>query len=222
MAAPKEGVTRYELTGHETRPLPIDMTSLATLNRYRTYLHFHNLIGQDASGVGFGNISERFGPKHKLEEGTDGLFIVSATQTGEPRNLPVETGYTLITGLDIAANRVTGSIGPQPPSSETMTHAALYRDKRVGAVAHGHSQVIFDMADVLDLPCTPKHIEYGTPEMAEAIWDVYTRENVLEGRGIIVMKGHKGGVITMGANPRQAAITLGSHLYVSRNLARQI
>ena len=68
-------------------------------------------------------------------------------------------------------------------------------------------------AAALRLPTTDPSIGYGTPEMAQAVLQLYGG-SALEATRILVMGGHEDGVIVFGYSAEQAGETL------IRNLAR--
>ncbi|MFM8333814.1 MAG: class II aldolase/adducin family protein, partial [Candidatus Methylumidiphilus sp.] len=97
------------------------------LNAWRQILFRLGLTGLDPrryGGLAFGNVSLR----------TQGSrFAVSGTQTGgKPRLGPQD--YCLVTGFDLAHNRIHAE-GPVKPSSEALSHGAVYAANRsVGCV----------------------------------------------------------------------------------------
>jgi L-ribulose-5-phosphate 4-epimerase len=159
----------------------------------RDKMHDLKFIGFDEHHqVGYGNISER-------AQGNQ--FIISGTQTGHiyPIN-PLD--FTLITAFDIDANKVHCE-GPAQASSETMTHAALYKAlPETNTIIHIHSKVIWRKLLETDLK-TAEEVPYGTPEMAYEIKRLLAQENVIEQR-ILAMAGHEDGVITFGKTFEEA------------------
>ncbi len=89
------------------------------------------------------------------------------------------------------------------PSSESLTHAAIYEsDPTISAVIHCHDSVLWRTR--LDrVPTTSKAIAYGTPEMAYEIMRLFTVSDV-RSRDIFVMAGHEGGIATFGKNLEDA------------------
>lgn len=147
-------------------------------------------IGYDTEEkVGYGNISQRWGSGQQ--------FIISGTQTGDIRNIGPEH-FTLVSSFHIARNSVN-CVGPIRASSESMSHAACYTlDKEIGAVIHIHDNALHEKW-IDKLPTTDKLISYGTVEMAYDIRRLYIEKELL-GRKIIVMGGHKGGILAFGRN----------------------
>jgi hypothetical protein len=197
---PQEGVTKFAL--RFTRAAPLDFASLRALNAWRTLLHRLGLIGRDPArygGVGFGNVSQRLA-------GTPGSFAISGTQTGELAVLDARH-YARIDHCDIARNSVEAR-GPIEPSSESLTHAMLYRlSADIHYVFHGHSPLIWRHAQALGIPVTRPEVAYGTPAMAGEIERLY-RAGGLAGRGIVAMGGHEDGVVAFGARAEAAGLTL--------------
>jgi hypothetical protein len=72
----------------------------------------------------------------------------------------------------------------------------------VGAVVHVHSLGLWEKL-LNDFPTTSLSIEYGTPEMAHAVGKLASEFN---GRGekIIVMGGHREGILSYGSSLEEA------------------
>jgi hypothetical protein len=81
--------------------------------------------------------------------------------------------------------------GSALPSSESLTHAAIYEsDANAGAIVHCHNSKLW-AALLNQTPTTSKTAEYGTPEMAYEIMQLFTRTDA-QSRKIVVMAGHEG------------------------------
>ena len=186
-----EGYVKYD-SRWTKGPAP-DADAVAMLEKCRRPLFEAGLIGHYAEhGVGYGNLSVR----------TDGGFVISATQTGHVEHTSGEH-YVLVSEVDIAANRVT-SIGPLPPSSEAMTHAALYAlTPAIAAVVHVHSAELW-RTYIDRLPTTDRAVPYGTPEMAREFSRLWHRSAFAE-TGVAVMAGHDEGVVSVGATLDEAS-----------------
>jgi len=190
---PQEGVIQYQLdfvTDHD-----IDCPQFAELNAWRSYLHRLGFIGQDSSrygGLGYGNLS------HRVEQES---FVISGTQTG---HLPLlcREHYVLVEETDVRHNRIRAR-GPLPPSSEALTHAALYQAcDAIQTVIHVHSPLLWQRAKKLDMQMTPENITYGTPDMADTVQCLVKEAGQLE--GIIAMQGHEDGIIVYGVDVESA------------------
>jgi hypothetical protein len=197
---PLEGVTKFAL--RFTRAAPLDFAGLRTLNAWRTLLHRLGLIGRDPArygGVGFGNVSQRLAGN--LES-----FAISGTQTGELAVLDARH-YARIDRCDIAGNSVEAR-GPIEPSSESLTHAMLYRlSPDIRYVFHGHSPLIWRHAQSLGIPVTRPLAAYGTPAMAAEIYRLY-RAGGFAGRGLVAMGGHEDGVVAFGERAEETGLAL--------------
>lgn len=191
---PDEGYIKFTLQWKKTAPFSEE--ELATLIHHRDLLFREGLIGFDREHqVGFGNISQRI-------TGTN-MFYISATQTGHiPRSNAEHFAKV------ISANSATNALscqGPMKASSESMTHAAIYTAlKGCNAVIHIHHSRIW-LAD--ELPFTDESIPYGTPEMAEAVSQLVKKMNDRQ-QQVLVMKGHKDGIIVFGNTLEDAARAL--------------
>ena len=140
---PQEGVTKFEAQCRSGL-LPVSRFGrlFAELQAWRQIMFQLNLIGQDPAryeGAGYGNVSARV-PPHGRGRGQR-AFLVTGTQTGG-RGLLTLSDYCVVESYDIAANRVV-SVGQASPSSESMTHGALYdANPGIRFVFHGHIPLI--------------------------------------------------------------------------------
>jgi len=193
----REGVIKFHL---DFRPGPVPARdAIAELGRWRQRLHALGLVGQDPAryeGLGFGNVSVRCA----------GGFWVSGTQTGGLAELGPQH-YARVTAWDVAANAVT-AVGPVRPSSEALTHAALYAcDAALGCVLHVHSPRLWRAAPALGLPVTDPQVPYGTPQMSAEVARLY-RDPAARARQLFSMGGHEDGLVAFGATPQEAGEVL--------------
>jgi hypothetical protein len=153
-------------------------------------------VGRDPArygGLAYGNLSIRL---------TGGGFAVSATQTAD-KPVPTAADYSRVVSWDCQANHLVAE-GPAQPSSESLTHAALYdTDPSIGCVLHCHAPAIWRKCIQLGLASTAAAIPYGTPAMATEVSRIH-HDCGLHDRGMIVMGGHQDGVVSFGANLDQA------------------
>lgn len=183
-----EGVIKFQLR-FTPGSLP-DRLPLAELIAWQRIMHRLGLLGRDPArygGLAYGNLSRRL----------PGMgFVVSASQAAD-HNPPTAQGYCLVTAWDCAGNRLTAE-GPSRPSSESLTHAALYdADPAIGCIIHGHSPEIWQRRGALGLATTRPEVTYGTPEMASEMIRLY-REHGFHGRGVLAMGGHQDGIVSFG------------------------
>jgi hypothetical protein len=192
-----EGVTKF-VADHSPGPLPRAAREVAArLGAWRTILAQAGLVGIDPArygGVGFGNVSARLGPF----PGSRGAraFLVSGTGTGGHRC--VDPGdFAVVRRYDIRRNSVE-SVGPTTPSSESMTHGAVYDlGAHIRWVFHAHCPTVWSQAAALGLPTTAPGIDYGTVEMAREVARL-ARSTTLHDRGVFAMAGHTDGVVAFG------------------------
>ncbi len=189
-----EGYVKYDSRWRKG-PAPDD-DAVTMLEKCRHPLFEAGLIGHYAEhGVGYGNLSVRTGSG----------FVISATQTGHVEHTCGEH-YVLVTDVDVAANTVT-SVGPLPPSSEAMTHAALYAlTPAIAAVVHVHSASLWRQY-IDKLPTTDPAVPYGTPDMAREFSRLWHRSAFAEAR-VAVMAGHDEGIVSVGATLDEASTRL--------------
>jgi L-ribulose-5-phosphate 4-epimerase len=170
---------------------------LAELNVYRRKLLDLGLIGVDPNGIGFGNLSVR-------DDATDNFYITGSA-TGGIHELTL-ADCAKVVECDFDRNRVRYE-GSALPSSESLTHAAIYEsDATAGAVIHCHDSKLW-AAVLNETPTTSKAADYGSAEMANEIMQLFTRTDV-ESRKIVVMAGHEAGILTFGKDLEEAFAVL--------------
>ncbi len=188
-----EGYTKF-ICDWTVCDLP-EFKETAELCLWRRPLHDAGLIGIYADvGIGFGNISMRVGAGPE--------FLVSGTQTGHLQDVGPQH-FSLVTNADPERNRVCCR-GTVQASSESMTHAALYRtDSSIAAVVHVHSKRLWHLL-CGRIPTTDATVAYGTPEMASEFSRLW-QESDLPATGIAVMGGHEEGLVSVGSTMAAAA-----------------
>ncbi len=165
--------------------VPVD---LVALNDARTALFDLGLIGVDAQGVGYGNVSVR---------GQGDQFVISASATGAARLLPLRH-YCQVMAFSVDDNEVT-SRGLRAASSESLTHGAIYgADARVRCVVHVHSRRLFAALLGANALHTPANVAYGTPAMARAVTALVRAQRHLP--VVFAMAGHQDGVVAYGVD----------------------
>lgn len=178
---------------HRQSPLGDEVPAclVKNLDTQRTRLHKAQLIGVLPNDVGFGNISVR------LNNG----FVITGSATGAPRELGPE-GYAVVEICFPDENRVV-SHGPAKPSSESMTHSAIYTAKpAVGSVAHAHAPALFQKLLAGNCPRTAESATYGTPLMARAVAELL---DTLPETGFFITPGHPDGIFAFAPTPEATA-----------------
>jgi len=200
----EEGVIKFQAE-HRHGPLKGERSEALVheLSGWRELLVRTGLMGQSLvryGGAGFGNLSARM-PPFPGERGAR-AFLVTGTQTAGLAQVGPEH-FCLVRRYDVGSNRVE-SEGPVLPSSEAMTHGAIYDlGPQIRYVFHAHTPVIWKLAFALRLPTTSERVAYGTPEMASEVQRLY-RDSVLPESRILAMGGHEDGVITFGRTAEEA------------------
>src|SRR5262245_13041291 len=162
-----EGVIQFAVE-HRIAELPerVHGDVARELAAWREVLARLGLIGRDPGrygGLGYGNVSARLGPFGDVGRGRR-AFLVSGTQTGGLARLAL-AHFCRVESYDVVANRVA-SVGQIEPSSESLTHAALYDvAPEARAVLHGHAPELWRQAAALHLPITAPAIAQGTVAM---------------------------------------------------------
>ena len=178
---------------------------LAELNAYRRKLRRARLIGVDSKGIGFGNLSVR--------DGATNNFYITGSATGGIPELSL-ADCARVVAYDFKKNWLRYE-GAAIPSSESLTHAAVYEsDARAGAVLHCHDSKLW-AALLNQAPSSSETVEYGTPEMACEVMRLFKVTDV-QGRKIFVMAGHEGGIVAFGKDLEEALAVLGRELKQKR------
>jgi hypothetical protein len=210
--AADEGVIKFAVV-HRREPLDRRRYGAlaAELAGWRRVMAMTGVVGQEAArygGAGFGNVSARVGaPGSPLGRRA---MLVSCTQTGGQLEVRLDE-FCVVDRYDIAGNRVE-SRGLCQPSSEAMTHGAIYDlGPHIRAVLHGHAPLLWRRARELGVPCTAPGIAYGTQAMAREMARLY-RASALAERQILAMTGHEDGVIAFGRSVDEAGQVLVTYL----------
>jgi L-ribulose-5-phosphate 4-epimerase len=156
------------------------------------------------AGAGYGNVSGRVGaPGSAMGRRA---MLITGTQTGGFEDVDLDD-FCLVERYDYRRNRVW-STGMVEPSSETMTHGAIYDlSPHIRYVFHGHGAVIWRQARALGIPLTHPSVAYGTPEMAEEVQRLY-RSTALSQVRILAMGGHEDGIVVFGHTAEDAGSVL--------------
>ncbi|MDX1741214.1 MAG: class II aldolase/adducin family protein, partial [Rhodothermales bacterium] len=169
-----EGFIQYRLDhriGELDRNRFVDQ--VCKLASWRQILSRTGLVGQDPGryqGAGFGNVSCRVGPPSSGRGSR--AFLITGTQTGIKRVIGL-IDFALVERYDYQENHLT-SCGLVKPSSEALTHAALYdMGPQIRCVFHAHSPSIWQRRKELRLATTDQDVGYGTPEMANEVQRLY-------------------------------------------------
>jgi L-ribulose-5-phosphate 4-epimerase len=173
----------------------VSFDRLAELNACRRKLLRLRLIGVDANGIGFGNLS--------IREGTN--FYITGSATGGIPELSL-ADCARVAKYDFKKNWLRYE-GAAIPSSESLTHAAVYEsDVKAGAVIHCHDSKLW-AALLNEVPSSSEGVEYGTTDMAREVTRLFEVTDV-QSRKIFVMAGHEGGIVTFGKNLEEALAVL--------------
>lgn len=198
MAAPErteaggaDGVIKFTVAKRVVVPgLPGD--EWERVEEIRSLLWRAGLVGHDPElDVGYGNISARR---------PDGGFVISGTQTGHKDRLG-PGDYVIVDAWDFSSGSVDCR-GACLPSSEALSHAALYRRPDVGGVIHVHARRLWEaMARAGDL-CTGENIPYGSRMLYNRLGELALERGNLP--ILVVALGHQDGVFAAGTDLRQA------------------
>lgn len=175
-----------------------DAIHIVDLQVLRNELKINNLIGMLPDGIGYGNVSKRWNDK----------IIVSGSQTGGEAILSC-SDYAIVHDYDILQNTIVYS-GLRAPSSETMTHLAIYSVKpKAKFVAHLHNRKIWREL-IRKEARTNGFGEPGTIEIA-----LETREYVSEindDEGIFALNRHENGVIAFSNELKRIILLINQYI----------
>jgi ribulose-5-phosphate 4-epimerase/fuculose-1-phosphate aldolase len=171
--------------------------ALAELNAYRRKLLHLRVIGVNANGIGFGNLS--------IRDGATKNFYITGSATGRKPELTL-ADCARVVAYDFEKNWLRYE-GSAIPSSESLTHAAVYEsDAKAGSVIHCHDSQLW-AALLNKAPTSSKAVDYGTPEMACEVTRLFKVTDVQRTK-ILVMAGHEGGIVAFGKDLEEAFAVL--------------
>jgi L-ribulose-5-phosphate 4-epimerase len=180
----EEGYIKFNCNWIQSEP--VSSNEITEINNWRDTLYKLGLIGVYSNGIGFGNISIRYNNQ---------TFLITGSATGGLDKL-TESHYVLVNEYNLKQNSLTCN-GPIKASSESLSHAAIYESSpETNAVIHVHNIGLWQNL-IYKIPTSRKNVLYGTPEMAKEIKRLFKETNVSVEK-IIVMGGHKEGIITFG------------------------
>lgn len=207
-----EGIVKFEAV-HRREPLdPMRYGDLAsTLIAWREVLAKMQLVGEDPArygGAGYGNVSGRVGPAGAVLGKRS--MVITGTQTSGMGAIGL-SHLCLVDEYDYRQNRVR-SQGLAEPSSETMTHGAIYDlSPAIRYVFHAHSPIIWQRARSLRIPTTDPRVAYGTPQMALEVQRLFG-SSTLSANHVLAMGGHEDGIIVFGHTAEEAGQVLVTYL----------
>jgi ribulose-5-phosphate 4-epimerase/fuculose-1-phosphate aldolase len=186
-----EGYIKFQCNW-ENEEIQIPEEIFLSLKKERSGLYKLGLIGMYPDGIGFGNISVR------TEESS---FLITGSATGQFSSLAL-SHYANVSAYSFSENSIACK-GLTKASAESLTHAAVYEAlPEVGAVVHVHCLWLWEKL-LNRYPTTSGKIEYGTPEMAEAVRDL-AAELGMSDEKIIIMGGHREGILAFGQTLEEA------------------
>ena len=164
----------------------------SVMGKERLRLYELGLIGMYPDGIGFGNLSVRT-ERHS--------FVITGSATGQFAALNL-SHYAVVSAYSFIRNSIACK-GLTKASAESLTHAAIYDVlPEVGAVVHIHCLRLWEKL-LNTYPSTSGEIEYGTAEMAYAVQALASELKMKEEK-IIVMGGHREGILAFGQNLEEA------------------
>jgi hypothetical protein len=184
-----EGVIKYKYT---LKPSKLEMAEILPIEKWRAILYRLHLVGEYLNEkVGYGNLSHR--PDEKSSS-----FLITGSQTGHLPHLRSEH-YCRVVSCNLQKMTLQAE-GQIPPSSESITHFALYQaNPKLKFIFHVHSKPLWQRLIDEKADSIEDGIEYGTLEMAQATSALVQDKD----HGILVMKGHEDGIIAYGIDAQE-------------------
>lgn len=185
---------------HVHRPLG-PFAGFDELNACRRTLRQLSVLGVDAHGIGFGNLSVR--------DSATNNFYITGSATGAQSELTPDD-YARVVAIDLERNWLRCE-GATIASSESLTHAAVYRSEpATGAVIHGHGDRLWRRWSGV-APTTSPLVDYGTPEMAREVQRLFHETDVRQQK-LFIMGGHADGFVAFGRDLPEALAIVMQHL----------
>lgn len=152
-------------------------------------IRFHELnLVPSYKGSSLGNLSFR------LKEDEDS-FIITASELRVKDDL-TDDMFVTVHSCDPDKGIACAS-GLREPSSESILHSEIYRKrKNVGAVFHGHSDLLLSRGEELDILVTKRKEKPASKALVESVLDILGNESFL------IMKNH--GFLSLGRNMTEA------------------
>ncbi len=199
-----EGVIKFKYNLKLSKPL--ETNEYIDLEKWRVILFKMGLIGEyPVEKVGYGNLSKKVDPKSDQ-------FVITGTQTGKFPNLSGGQ-YTHILKCNLKKMSVEAK-GPIAPSSETLTHHAIYSScSQINSIFHIHDPILWNYMIKHDMDATSEKVSYGTESMGEEASKCIGEKT----SGIFVMKGHQDGIIAYGSSCEEAGKIILEIFKKSRN-----
>lgn len=168
-----------------------DSNEAQELIAIRNELKKNDAIGVTPDGIGYGNASISV---------DENKFLITGSGTGNIQTLDIE-GLSLVNEFSIQSNSLSCS-GLTKASSESLTHAAIYANcENVECVIHIHNIALWEK--LYDkYPTSNPAYEYGTPAIAIEIGAL--ARAAVQSEGIIIMGGHKEGILIYSHSPQNA------------------
>jgi len=146
-------------------------------------------------GSSLGNLSFR-------PEKENNSFIITASQLEMKDNL-TDDMFVRVHSCNLSMG-IAHASGVKEPSSESMLHFEIYRKRKaVGAIFHGHSNLILLHGEELDIPVTQKEEKPASTALVKSVLDILGNEPFL------IMRNH--GFLSLGRDMKEAgeqAVTL--------------
>jgi ribulose-5-phosphate 4-epimerase/fuculose-1-phosphate aldolase len=138
-------------------------------------------LAPEYPGGSYGNLSFR------ISDGSNS-FIITGTCIGMKGDLNDDC-FVTVEECDFE-NRVIYANGTRLPSSESMMHYAVYKQRPdIRAIFHGHSPEILKLAEERNLPITPEEHPYGSLELAHAVAALAASEDffIIRNHGFVAL-----------------------------------
>jgi ribulose-5-phosphate 4-epimerase/fuculose-1-phosphate aldolase len=184
----REGILKFDLKFYNT-PINPPPQLIDEINWARALLLEKKYIGVGCDGVGYGNLSVR----HE-----NSGFLITGSQTSHCARLSVRE-IALVKSWNLENNFIEAE-GETSPSSESLTHGAIYQScPTIKAVIHIHQLRLWKIKSE-NMLATPPQLEYGTQSLAQSILQLLKNQKTSASppKLGITMTGHEGGLLFWG------------------------
>jgi ribulose-5-phosphate 4-epimerase/fuculose-1-phosphate aldolase len=190
-----EGSIKFNC-GWIQEPCGLSDDTFHELEKYRALLIKRKLIGVYPDGIGYGNISCR--------DTASAAFFITGSGTGHLGKLTPEQ-YSMVLQYNFFENslicrgmiRASAESLTMPPSMKVIRELGLWL-----------MCIILNCGKIVESGTNDTEAaEYGTPEIAFAVKKLAEKPETKGGR-LIVMGGHKEGILTFGKNLEEATLRI--------------
>jgi len=161
-------------------------------------IYWANLISEKGMAP-FNNAGSAGNLSFRIENSEHFIITATASDLGLLIN---NYHFVEVTDCNLS-NKVIKAKGLQEPSSESMMHYFIYKNRKdVNAIIHGHWPEKLSLLQNGKFPCTKNEAPYGTTELISEL------SSILADNNFIILKNH--GFLAMGKSLKDAGEIINS------------